>query len=701
MWVTSLGLAGEAGIFASLPFYPMFSGVPNGLLRLSPPQVHAAVHNSGVINDVGEVTVTMEITAGGSSIVEGGIRNGASFLPGAAFRPSDGNGASVKVEFPGGAIAAGSIFSIFGTGLGPAEGVTPPALLTTSIQTCLRVGVCFPLETELGGVSVSVFAADDSTVEAIPVFVRSDQINAIMPSSTPQGEAFISVLFNGAESPGARVQVVRSAIGIFTGPGGQALVTNFSAPGQPLNRPDASAQPGEFMVAWATGVGPIAGSDQVLPFNAGKIDHLRDVNVFVGGKQMSSVLNAGRYGAYPGVDLIVFLLDDDVTEGCAVPMVVEVDGIPSNVVNLSIAERVDPPGVNRDRGDCEDDIPAAALAREPGRYGVLQMVRIAASVDTAALTDITAKALNQYLPSGPAPLKKLAAMAAVQGLKLAAQPIDQNEKGTGSLTPIRRQGTDMSVARDIAFGSFAVTNSGLVDTVQSFVGLPPMGGCASSIDGDIDEIPDTEGPDDVEGIEKFLDAGESIDLKGPLGDRVLERQNGSYQAFLGGVDDELNTTDLFLQQGLYEVIGQGGEDVGPFQASALVGEPINITNVGELGAIDVNKGATVRWAGGNPSMEMGMLIMANFNLKTGRVGTTTCAVDLADGSFTVNPIYLRNLPLTIEDEEELVTLGLSIILATPKEAGLTFFEARGIEAGAVSFSSLSFALSTFTSSFKF
>ena len=48
MWVTSLGLAGEAGIFASLPFYRMFSGVPNGPLRLSPPQVHAAVHNSGV-----------------------------------------------------------------------------------------------------------------------------------------------------------------------------------------------------------------------------------------------------------------------------------------------------------------------------------------------------------------------------------------------------------------------------------------------------------------------------------------------------------------------------------------------------------------------------------------------------------------------------------------------------------------------------
>ena len=61
MWVTSLGLAGEAGIFASRPFYPMFSGVPNGPLRLSPPQVHAAVHNSGDIDQVPEFWPDNEI----------------------------------------------------------------------------------------------------------------------------------------------------------------------------------------------------------------------------------------------------------------------------------------------------------------------------------------------------------------------------------------------------------------------------------------------------------------------------------------------------------------------------------------------------------------------------------------------------------------------------------------------------------------
>ena len=34
----------KAEIFASLPYYPMFS---NGPWRLSPPPVHPAVHNSG------------------------------------------------------------------------------------------------------------------------------------------------------------------------------------------------------------------------------------------------------------------------------------------------------------------------------------------------------------------------------------------------------------------------------------------------------------------------------------------------------------------------------------------------------------------------------------------------------------------------------------------------------------------------------
>ncbi len=37
IWVTSLGPVREAEFFAVLLFYPMFSGSPNGSLRLRPP----------------------------------------------------------------------------------------------------------------------------------------------------------------------------------------------------------------------------------------------------------------------------------------------------------------------------------------------------------------------------------------------------------------------------------------------------------------------------------------------------------------------------------------------------------------------------------------------------------------------------------------------------------------------------------------
>ena len=47
IWVTSLGLTGEAEIFASLPFYPLFSGIPKWFLAAQPSPGAPAVHNSG------------------------------------------------------------------------------------------------------------------------------------------------------------------------------------------------------------------------------------------------------------------------------------------------------------------------------------------------------------------------------------------------------------------------------------------------------------------------------------------------------------------------------------------------------------------------------------------------------------------------------------------------------------------------------
>src|SRR5437016_3299765 len=66
---------------------------------------------------------------------------------------------------PGGGIARGSIFSIFGKNLGP---TSSPML-------------AFPLVLNLGGASVKV-SQGTTSVDAIPLFVSPGQINAIMPS---------------------------------------------------------------------------------------------------------------------------------------------------------------------------------------------------------------------------------------------------------------------------------------------------------------------------------------------------------------------------------------------------------------------------------------------------------------------------------------------------------------------------------------
>ena len=88
----------------------MFSGVPNGLLRLSPPQVHAAVHNSGVtkLNPAG--TAVLYSTYLGGSGDDGGAditvdSQGNAYVVGStsssdfptvqAFQPSHSGGSEV------------------------------------------------------------------------------------------------------------------------------------------------------------------------------------------------------------------------------------------------------------------------------------------------------------------------------------------------------------------------------------------------------------------------------------------------------------------------------------------------------------------------------------------------------------------------------------------------------------------------------
>lgn len=253
----------------------------------------------------------------------------ASFLTTAAAQPpliysrSITNAASYMPSgIPAGAIARGSIFTLFGARLGPSTPVTANS---------------FPLGTNLGGVAINVFQGGTS-VSAIPVYVSASQINAIMPSNAPLGAASVQVVNGNFRSNAHPIRVANSSFGIFTATGfgnGPGILQNFiAADNQPINSPTINAQNGQAIVLWGTGLGPVTGGDNVAP-KAGNLP--TKVEVFVGGVS-APVQYSGRTPCCSGTDQIVFNVPANAPSGCWVPVYVRTEGsIVSNVVTMAIS----------------------------------------------------------------------------------------------------------------------------------------------------------------------------------------------------------------------------------------------------------------------------------------------------------------------------------------------------------------------------
>lgn len=257
----------------------------------------------------------------GQPVVNSAV-NAASYLT----PPSPGNSP----------IAQGSIFVVFGTGMGPAGLVQATA---------------FPLTTTLSGTSVSVVSGG-KTVSALMVYTSAAQVAAILPSSTPTGAAALSVSYNGQPSKTINIIVTKAVPGIFTlnaqGNGPGVAQVAFTATDVRLNNLTTPAGPGAVMILYGTGLGPITGADDTPP---GAVSTGGNVTVTVGGKA-ATVLYAGRAPQFPGEDQINIQLPADVPLGCYTPAVVAVNGIPSNDFVLSTAAAgstscVHPFGLNR------------------------------------------------------------------------------------------------------------------------------------------------------------------------------------------------------------------------------------------------------------------------------------------------------------------------------------------------------------------
>jgi uncharacterized protein (TIGR03437 family) len=268
-------------------------------------------------------------------------------------------GSGTPQGLPGGGIARGSIFSIYGTTLGPAT----PAKAQS-----------YPLTTTLGGVTIKVFSGSTS-VAVLPIYVSATQINAIMPSTAPLGMVSLQVTYNSRSSNPAPVKVVTSSLGIFTALGtgnGPGILTDAS---YNVNTLSNTFTAGEAVVLWGTGLGAVA-DDTVSP-PGGNLS--TPVEVFVGGVSVPTVYS-GRGPGLAGTDQIVFTIPASAPQGCWVPVMVRTEKTyVSNAVTISIGTG----------GACSDPInPLQKGFVAGGNIGIVAASRYAMHEDIGVLSTV-------------------------------------------------------------------------------------------------------------------------------------------------------------------------------------------------------------------------------------------------------------------------------------------------------------------------
>jgi uncharacterized protein (TIGR03437 family) len=233
-----------------------------------------------------------------------------------------------------GTVAQGSLFVVKGSNLS-ASGYTSLAP---------------PYPTSSGGTSVTYTPAAGGTGTQAYLFYTynengTNQLGGIVPSTLPTGTYSLTVNYNNETSAGVTVQVVKSSPGIYTqdtsGSGLGAVQNIVSGSEYDLNRLTTGAvggytispaKPGQTIIIWATGLGPVPYADNVVPPQA---YNYPGVQVIVGGTTITP-LYAGASG-FAGEDQINVTLPATIATGCTVTLQVSVNGVLSAATTMSIA----------------------------------------------------------------------------------------------------------------------------------------------------------------------------------------------------------------------------------------------------------------------------------------------------------------------------------------------------------------------------
>lgn len=554
----------------------------------------------------------------------------ALFSPGLQAQPvitGVVNAASYAVPgLPHSDIAQGSMFIVFGQNLAQGRLVVATA----------------PFSTDLGGCSIRV-TGGGVTADAVMIYSSFAQVAAILPSRIPPGDATITLTYRFVPAPQpatstpASIRVARSSFGIFTrnqagsGPG---IVQNYnSATDQPVNALTAPARPGQVMILWGTGLGPVTFDETQLP-QVGNLDV--DAEVLVGNKS-ARVLYKGRSPQFPGIDQINFEVPADAPEGCHVPLAVRAGGVASNFASIAIASS---------GAVCSDAIgyTAADINRSTTELVLSEAVLLKttyAYVDLKGTLDSVGFQSHRYLPN-----------MAEKALQLGRRPF----QARSSYLP---------------YGACTVGSGRMKDALFEIVDDPT--------------------------IPQRLSGGVSIDVRGPRGAKQIPRRGsdgGLYSTSVGGGIPGV-TPDYgpeYLVPGSYILDHPAGSDVGAFTATLTLPAPIEWTNRDSFSVVQRTQDLTVTWTGGDAAKEFVEVGVSSWDTTRRIVAGITCTERASAGRFTIPAWLLSALPPSSGVVPGTSMPYGSVEFRVYSMVGTSRFQASGINVGYVGYGLVNFKL---------
>ncbi|HYM12624.1 MAG TPA: hypothetical protein VEU62_17940 [Bryobacterales bacterium] len=478
------------------------------------------------------------------------------------------NASYIVAGLPSSGIAQGSIFAVFGANMGPAALVTAnsfplPATLPASNGSSIKVTV--------GG----------TTVNAIMLYSVATQLGAILPSKTPVGDGTITVTYNNQTSATAPIHVVKSAFGTFAvnqAGSGPAIVTDAN---YVVNLVTNAFQPGQTVILWGTGLGPVSGDEASAPLPG---DLGISVDVFVGGKA-AKVTYAGRSGCCAGLDQIVFVVPAGV-EGCYEPVAVRVNGVVSNFTSMAISS-------------------SGSTCSDPNSFSAADLQKAQA---------------NGKLNIGGIALTRT-------GFKLVAPP------PVGNLSYTADSGGGAFYRFD--YNKLIQSQGGLAATATA------VGACTVSVYHGSTAPTDPVVPAPLDAGPVLNLSGPNGKKQIPKS--ALVPGYSIYAASLGGGFGPM-ATPLYLDKGTYTMDnGAGGADIGPFTATLNLPDPLVWSNEDSINNVPRSQDLLITWTGGDPSAYV-QITGTSSNAAASTGASFYCTAQVSAGQFTVPSLVLSMLP---------------------------------------------------------